>query len=202
MQKDLNLFLKTFPLSNQKGADKSAIKTQKMQQIAQQKTPLSEQEIKEIIQQHHQFLSTGGAGGTWQTLQLQGMVIGIYIGADANAGTQAILEKRHISDTIDLQEIVLPFANFCGVYCRNQDFSEANLSYCLFTDAYLENTIFADTKLQNSDFSRANLRNVSFMNADLRNADFENCDLTKADFSGALLEGAKFPGAILKGVIY
>jgi uncharacterized protein YjbI with pentapeptide repeats len=197
MQNDANFFLKTFPLSNQKGADKS-----EMQQIAQQKTPLSEQEIKEIIQQHHQFLSTGGAGGTWQTLQLQGMVIGIYVGADANAGTQAVLEKRHISDVIDLQEIVLPFANFCGVYCRNQDFSEADLSHCLFTDAYLENTIFADTKLQNSDFSRANLRNVSFMNADLRNADFENCDLTKADFRGALLEGAKFPGAKLKGIIY
>jgi len=202
MQNDTNIFLQTFPLSNQKGGDTTAIKTKKMQEVAQQKTPLTEQEIKAIIQQHHQFLSTGGTGGKWQTLQLQGMVIGVYVGADANAGTQAILEKRHISDTIDLQEIVLPFANFCGVYCRNQDFSEANLSHCLFTDALLENTIFADTKLQHTDFSRANLRNVSFMNANLQHADFENCDLTNADFRGALLDNAKFPGAILKGVKY
>lgn len=202
MQNDTNLRLLTFPLSNEKGGSTAAIKTQQMQQIAQQKTPLTSSEIRVIIEQHHQFLSTGGAGGKWKTLQIQGMVIGIYIGADANAGIQAVLEKRHISDEIDLQEIVLPFANFCGVYCRNQDFSEADLSHCLFTDALLENTIFADTKLQHSDFSRANLRHASFMNADLRHTDFENCDLTKADFRGALLEGARFPGAILKDVVY
>jgi uncharacterized protein YjbI with pentapeptide repeats len=202
MQNQSKLLLKTFPLSNQKGGDIASVKTLKMQQIAQQKTPLTEQEIKVIIRQHHQFLSTGGAGGKWQTLQMQGMVMGVYAGADSSAGTQAILEKRHISDEFDLQEIILPFANFCGVYCPNQDFSEADLSHCLFTDALLKNTIFADTKLQHTDFSRANLRNASFMNADLRYTDFEHADLTNADFRGALLDGAVFPGAKLKGVIY
>jgi uncharacterized protein YjbI with pentapeptide repeats len=195
--------LKTiFPFYDVEGADTSNIQTQKMQKVAASKPPLATDEIKNMITQHHQFLSTGGAGGNWQTLLLQGMVIGIYAGADATSGTQAIFEKQNISSEAELQEIALPFANFCGVFCKNQDFSEANLSHCLFTDAYLENTIFAEANLQNCDFSRANLRNVSFMNADLRGTDFENCDLTNADFRGAFLEGTKFPGAVLKGVKY
>ena len=195
--------LKTvFPYADVLGADTTNIKTQKMQKVAAAKTSLTLEQVKNMITQHHLFLSTGGAGGNWQTLLLQGMVIGVYVGADATSGIQAVFEKQHISDALDLQEVVLPFANFCGVFCKNQDFSEANLSHCLFTDAYLENTIFAEADLQHCDFSRANLRNVSFMNADLRGTDFENCDLTNADFRGAFLEGSRFPGAILKNVNY
>jgi uncharacterized protein YjbI with pentapeptide repeats len=125
-----------FPFSNINGADASNIKTQKMQKVAASKPALTGEEIKSMIIQHHQFLSTGGAGGNWQTLLLQGMVIGIYIGADATSGVQAIFEKSNISLETELQEIGLPFANFCGVFCKSQDFSEANLSHCLFTDAY------------------------------------------------------------------
>lgn len=194
--------LQNFPLSNILGADTSNIKTAEMQKVAKVKTPLTLLEIKKIIESHHQFLSTGGTGGKWKTLLFAGMVMGIYVGADAASGTQAILEKKHLPSNIDLQEIVLPFANFCGVFCKNQDFSDANLSYCLMTDANFENTIFADANLQGTDFSRANLRNVSFMNADLRGADFENCDLTNADFRGAYLENSRFPGAILKNIKY
>lgn len=194
--------LELFPMADISGSDTTSIKTQQMQKVAQLKAPLTLFEIKKIIDQHHQFLSTGGAGGRWQTLLLAGMVIGIYVGAEAASGSQAIFEKRHISSEYDLQEIILPFANFCGTYCKSQDFSDANLSHSLFTDAYLENTIFMDTNLQHSDFSRANLRSVSFMNADLRGTDFENCDLTNADFRGAYLENARFPGAILKNIKY
>ncbi|MFK7948830.1 MAG: pentapeptide repeat-containing protein [Saprospiraceae bacterium] len=194
--------LALFPMADVSGSDTTTIKTQQMQKVAQIKTPLTLLEIKNMIEQHHQFLSTGGAGGKWQTLLLSGMVIGIYVGAESTAGNQAIFEKQHISSEFDLQEVTLPFANFCGVYCKSQDFSEANLSHCLFTDAYLENTIFMDTNLQKSDFSRANLRNVSFMNADLRGADFENCDLTNADFTGAYMDNTRFPGAILKNITY
>ncbi len=194
--------LALFPLADTSGSDKTAIKTQQMQKIAETKTPLTYLKIKSIIQEHHKFLSTGGAGGKWKTLLFSGMVIGIYVGAEATSGSQAIFEKQHISSEFDLQEVILPFANFCGAYCKSQDFSEANLSHCLFTDAYLENTIFMDTNLQHCDFSRANLRNVSFMNADLRGTDFENCDLTNADFTGVYLENTRFPGAILKNITY
>lgn len=202
MQQHPKDILELFPLADISGSDTTAIKTQQMQKVAEINTPLTLWEIKNIIQQHHQFLSTGGAGGKWQTLLLSGMVIGIYVGAEATSGNQAIFEKQHISSEFDLQEITLPFANFCGAYCKSQDFSEANLSHCLFTDAYLENTIFMDANLQHCDFSRANLRNVSFMNADLRGADFENCDLTNADFTGAYLDDTRFPGAILKNIKY
>jgi uncharacterized protein YjbI with pentapeptide repeats len=191
-----------FPRAGVSGADTTAIKTKQMQKAAELKTPLTHLEIKNIVRQHHEFLSTGGAGGRWQTLLLSGMVTGIYIGAESTSGSQAVFEKLHLSSALDLQEINLPFANFCGVYCKNQDFSEANLSHCLFTDAYLEHTIFMDANLQHTDFSRANLRQVSFMNADLRGADFENCDLTNADFTGAYLDNATFPGAILTNIKY
>jgi uncharacterized protein YjbI with pentapeptide repeats len=202
MQLYLNNLKAIFPYADILGSDTSNIKTKKMQKVAAAKPTLTSEEIKNRIIQHHQFLSTGGAGGHWQTLLLQGMVIGIYVGADATSGIQAVFEKSHIDSTINLQEVILPFANFCAFFCKNQDFSEANLSHGLFTDANLENTIFAEANLQSCDFSRANLKNVSFMNADLRETDFENCDLTNADFRGAFLEGSRFPGAILKGVKY
>lgn len=202
MQRYPKEILEFFPKVSVSGSDTTAIKTNKMQEVAESKTPLTALEIKNMIEQHHLFLSTGGAGGKWQTLLVSGMVIGIYTGVDASSGIQAIFEKQHIDSEIDLQEVILPFANFCGVFCKYQDFSEANLSHCLFTDALLEHTIFMDANLQQSDFSRANLRNVSFMNADLRGADFENCDLTNADFTGAYLENARFPGAILKNISY
>ena len=194
--------LDVFLQAGDSGADTTAIKTRQMQQAAEMKSPLTDSEIKNIIRQHYEFLSTGGAGGRWQTLLLSGIVTGIYIGAEATAGTQAVFEKLHIDSEYDLQEINLPFANFCGVFCKYQDFSGADLSHCLFTDAYLEHTIFMDANLQNTDFSRANLRHVSFMNADLRGADFENCDLTNADFTGAHLDNARFPGATLKNIKY
>ncbi len=200
MQRYSNDILKLFPLAGTSGADTTNIKTKQIQKVALLNTPLTFPEIKEITRQHHLFLSTGGAGGFWKTLLLQGLVVGFYVGAESSDGIQAVLEQQHLTSSIELQELTLPFANFCGVYCRSQDFSESDLSHCLFTDAYLENTIFADANLQKSDFSRANLRNVSFMNADLRGCDFENCDLTNADFRGAYLEGTRFPGAILKNI--
>lgn len=202
MQQYSKEILQHFPLSGTLGADTSNVKTKQMQKVAKLKTPLTLLEIKKIIEDHHQFLSTGGVGGKWERLLFSGIVFGVYVGANAASGTQAALEQRHIPSNIDLQEIVLPFSNFCGVFCRNQDFSDANLSYCLMTDANFENAIFADTNLQNTDFSRSNLRNVSFMNADLRGVDFENCDLTNADFRGAFLENSRFPGAILDNIKY
>lgn len=82
-----------FPLAGVSGADTTAIKTKQMQKAAELKTPLTHLEIKNIVRQHHEFLSTGGAGGRWQTLLLSGMVTGIYIGAESTSGSQAVLRS-------------------------------------------------------------------------------------------------------------
>ena len=192
-----------FPQSNKAGGSTKSLKTQFMQQKAEKKNPPSQAELTTIIEKHHQFLSTGGAGGQWKTFHVSGLVFGVYIEAKSNEGEQASFEQKRLASlSLDTIGLLLPFTNFCSVYAKYQDFSEADLSHSLFTDAMLEKTIFADANLEYCDFSRANLRGTSFMNANLKGADFENCDLTGADFRGANWKGAKFPGAILDKIVY
>lgn len=191
-----------FPYSNLEGGSTQGLKTHLMQQISKKAQPLSVDAFQTIVAAHHLFLRSGGAGGKWQTLSLSGLILAIYTEAKGEEGKQANFEQTHIPTSLDLQELLLPFSNFCGVFCKNQDFSEADLTGSLMTDAYLVQTIFADANLKNVDFSRANLRKASFMNANLKGADFENADLTGADFRGAILDGSRFPGAILKDVKY
>lgn len=194
---DLNTI---FPYCNLTGSDTQGLKTLLMQQMAANKPPLTLEQLENIVTEHHVFLQAGGAGGRWQTLSVSGFIFPLYQGVEQTAGVQANFEKKHIPSSLDLQELLLPFSNFCAVHCKNQDFTEADLSGSLMTDAMLQHTIFADANMQNVDFSRANLRYASFMNANLRGCDFENCDLTGADFRGSILEGSEFPGAILTDV--
>lgn len=196
---DLNTI---FPYSNLVGSDTQGLKTLLMQQMAANTLPLTSDQFETILTEHHVFLQAGGAGGRWQTFSVSGFILPIYQGIEATEGTQANFEKKHIPSSLDLQEVLLPFSNFCAVYCKNQDFTEADLSSSLMTDAMLQHTIFADANLQNIDFSRANLQYASFMNANLKGCDFENCDLTGADFRGAILDHSRFAGAILADIKY
>jgi len=191
-----------FPLSDQTGADTSAIQTSKLHLLAQVSIPVSDQELLEMLEQHHLFLSSGGMGGKWQTLLIKGLVIGDYIGAEGKEGKQASLERRRFSEHLILENIELPFANFCGIYAKDKSFVNVDFSYSLMTDVYLDSCNFNNANLQGVDFSRSILRNVSFHNANLQGADFENCDLTGANFEGTKMEGARFPGAILNQVKY
>lgn len=197
---DVLLLKDTFPLSDSKGNSTSQLNTSFIQQIAFSSKPLTKTQFNAMLKKHHLFLASGGAGGTWQTVHVSGLVLGIYTGTKHQEGEQASFDRKHIPSRLDIIGKDLPFANFCGCHAKRVDFSEADLSYSLFTDSNLEQCIFADSNLAGVDFSRANLKNASFMNANLQGADFENCDLTGADFTGALLEGSRFPGAILKDV--
>ncbi len=192
-----------FPQSNEVGGSTSSLKTANMQQNAEKAIRYTPTQLDEIVEKHHHFLSTGGAGGRWKTFHVSGLIFGVYTGAKSSEGQQANFEQKRLSDSsLDTIGLLLPFTNFCALYGKYQDFSEADLRYSLFTDAMLEKAIFADANLEYCDFSRANLRGVSFMNANLKGVDFENCDLTGADFRGANWKGAKFPGAILDKIIY
>ncbi len=199
---DRLILSRIFPMSDAPGASVAGLKTLQMQQNAELRPPMKGSELKGILEKHHRFLSTGGAGGKWETVHVSGLVLGIYTGAKAREGEQANLDRKHIPDTLELTGIPLPFANFCGCFAKGVDFSEADLSSSLFTDSMLENSNFGEANLDGVDFSRANLRNACFMNANLTGTDFENCDLTGADFTGAILTDSRFPGADLTGVKY
>jgi hypothetical protein len=201
---DLHAFLlkDIFPLSDQPGSSTAAINSRLMNQMALSAPPVKPAELKRIMEAHHQFLSSGGAGGQWQTVHVSGLVLGIYTGSRHKEGEQAAFDRRHLPPKLDMAGIPLPFANFCACHAPKVDFSDADLSHCLFTDAMLQGCLFAETNLSGTDFSRASLQGANFMNANLYGADFENCNLTGANFRGADLRESRFPGAILKDVVY
>ncbi len=191
-----------FPLSDQKGTDHSAINLSLTRQLASRKEPFSSDKLLQIIAQHHQFLSSGGAGGKWKTILLKGLVFGIYDGAEATKGKQASFEHAHILSDSFFNGKALPFSNWCGVFADNLKASGIELSHSLLTDAFLVGADFSQARLCNSDFSRADLRGADFRGADCAGVDFENCDLRGADFRGARLPNARFPGAKLSDAKY
>ena len=198
---DMLILTKRFPLADQTARPVS-IKTRKMQEKAYHEGSLSAEELAEMVAAHQDFLNSGGLGGEWQLIAIQGQALGIYKNKEYERGAQAILDMKKIDHNLELQELFLPYSSWCGVYAKAQDFSDVDLTGSLLTDANLEGAIFAEANLENVDFSRSNLKKVSFVNANLRGADFENCNLVGADFRGAILEGSQFRGAVLKDIIW
>ena len=191
-----------FPLADQKGTDVKHINVAYIRQLAAKSKIFTQNELETLILEHHAYLSSGGAGGQWKTIAVNGLVIGFYTGAGGHKGKQANLERRRIKENLEIANRQIPFANCCGMEARYIDFSNGDWSYSLFTDVLLEQCDFSNTNLQQSDFSRAQLTETNFNHANLKGADFENCDLTNASFIDAELSGARFPGTILKGVKY
>lgn len=189
-----------FPESSNPGNDITNINSSLMVILAEGSSPISSKEWQEILEDHQQFLETGGSGGNWETyLTDGGLVFGVYLGATGKEGEQAHLEHKNLEGQ-NLRNLQLPYANLLGVLCKNQDLSGANLSYCLLTDSVFDNTNFEGANLDGADFSRSSLRNCNFRKAILKKVDFENCDLSGSDFTGASLEGSRFPGAKLENV--
>lgn len=202
IKSDFTLIHSNFPHSNEESQSTVGINKRRIADLAKRSTPVSKSQLQQIIENHFDFLAAGGAGGKWQTILVNGLVLGIYDNPFVvNGGVQATFERANLSK-ISLENKEIPFANFCGVYKENGDFRSANLSYCLFTDANLEGADFTGSNLQNTDFSRANLRYANFQNANLRGVDFENCDLAGADFRNTNLNHARFPGANLEDVLH
>jgi uncharacterized protein YjbI with pentapeptide repeats len=199
---NLTLLHSFFPLSSQKGRSTVGINKRRIASLSKSSKPISKKKLDQIIEKHLDFLSAGGAGGEWQTILVDGLVVGLYnIPLDVKEGEQATFERANLSK-IELANKEIPFANFCGAYKEKGDFSNANLSYCLFTDSLLEGADFHNSNLQSTDFSRANLRGANFQNANLQGVDFENCDLTGADFRNTKLKNARFPGANLEDILH
>ncbi len=190
-----------FPLCTEQGSDCSGVNYQKIRFLGEHGPALTQSDISLIMDRHHEFLASGGAGGQWKVLQIGDLVAGFYDVLAVAGGQQAMFERMNLSN-ISLELLEFPFANFCGAFGLGLKANNANLSHCLFTDSTLENADFSNANLQYVDFSRANLRGVSFKGANLKGVDFENCNLNGADFSSARFSSARFPGAKLANVSY
>jgi len=190
-----------FPLSWEKGNSRKGIKSQRMQQLAKLSIPINQEVFEEKLEAHHRFLKDGGGGGTWQSLQINGLVVAIYQKDTKSKANQFSLEYGRLARKLNFNGLVLPFINACAAYLPALEASEATFAYSLFTDCFLEKANFQKAQLQGVDFSRALLQGANFRNADLTNVDFEHCDLRGADFRGARIVGARFPGAQLEGVL-
>jgi len=184
----------------QQGADSSLIDKKRIRQFAAQHPPLTQKCIAEKIKAHLVFLQNGGAGGQWKTIHVKGIVLALYFGAEVPFGKQASFELQYLTPNPIMEQIILPFSNFCGSIIEKVSFQNADLSYSIFTDVAGQNANFQNSQLAYTDFTRADLRNANFQNANLVGADFENSNLSGADFRGANLSQTRFPGAILKQI--
>lgn len=189
-----------FPLSWEKGASQEGLQVRRMRQVAQLSKALTMAVLEERIIEHRRFLREGGAGGQWQTLRVEGLVVGIYVKETKSEARQLSLEYSCLAKDVNFAGLALPFVNACAAYLPEFPAEQAALPYSLFTDCFLEKANFRNAQLQGLDFSRAHLVAADFRDADLSNVDFENCDLRSADFRGARIVGTRFPGANLEGV--
>jgi len=198
-------YLAEFPLSDQPGTDFSDVDRAFVRKLAEQSKPITPTEWIQILADHQTFLTTGGGGGLWQTMNVNGVILGIYAGPNYKQdkysiqGNHAVLNNRSL-EGLPLQNVHLGSANLVGILCRKQSFDGADLNHALVTDAFLAGTSFRGANLSGTDFSRSDMRGCDFTGADLMDADFENCDLTGATFIGAQLTGSRFPGAILNEI--
>jgi len=190
---------KIFPFCDQPGDDFSDIDRVHLRKIATQSISLTQREFIRVLAEHARFLQTGGGGGHWETINVNGVIVGAYSGLNQTEGAQAVLNNRNLLK-LELQGILLSYANLVGIFAERQNFSSANLSHCLITDAMLAEANFTSANLLGVDFSRSDLRGCNFSGANVKYADFENCDLTGATFMGARLDHSRFPGAILENV--
>lgn len=189
-----------FPLSDQPAGNTSHLDAAMMRKMAQSKPPVTTKEWKALLKKHKVFIDAGGGNGTWQVLEVSGLLLGALQGYRPDTGEQASLYLRQLPSGFDARKAQLSWLNGCGMFAEGVDFCGASLQKSLLSDSFLAGARFDSADLSGVDFSRADLRGASFKGASLTGADFEGCDLTGADFTGARLDEARFPGAKLEGV--
>jgi len=165
---------------------------------------MTKDKFEEILKKHQEFLQAGGAGGYWETFYIKNLIFGTYK-QDTNQNevpdTQAKLSFHNLRD-IDLEEIVLPYANCASINADSKNLQGADLEGSLFIDSIFNNSSFDEADLYAADFSRSEMRYCTFRGANLVKTDFENCDLTGADFRGATIDDSTlFKNAIMDNVL-
>lgn len=86
-----------------------------------------------------------------------------------------------------------------GAYCRETNFSDADMREAELMEARLTQAKFVGTDLSRATLTRANLEGANLEGANLEEANLEGANLTKANFKGAKIDKANFKGATLDG---
>lgn len=190
----------------QEGTERPPLPRYQMMAELVRKSPTAPEEFAQIIEEHAQFLASGGGGGGWSTFvtpggTVAGLVLGVYVGPSGAtpAGKQAVLD-HHRLDGLDLAGAQLPFASLCGVSCRGQNLDGANLHGALLVDSDFTGSSFRGADLRGADLSRCDLVGCDFRDCDLRQADLENANVSGADMTGAKVTRARFAGALTEGM--
>lgn len=151
------------------------------------------------VDEHARFLDSGGAGGLWCVVDVDGIPICVYYGAESDQGAQFDLDYLTLPPYLPTSGVDLRWADLAAGVCQGVDFSGACLDHAAATDSDFVGACFDGASLRSVDFSGSDLTGASFRDADLRDADFECAILDGADFRGASLQGSRFPGATLVG---
>lgn len=196
LQLDQAMLKDRFPFCDQVRFSQSHINRATLKMIADNGEQISQSELTEIIEKHHEFLLAGGVGGEWKVIEIRGMVTAFYNqNKEITEGDQAVFERKNIIKN-NFEKVELPYSNFCAASAEGVLFSNSNFERSLFSDSFLKDASFYNSNFTGVDFSRSDLRNVNFKDSNLTNVDFENCDLRGANFDGAKWSGASFTGVI------
>ncbi len=143
---------------------------------------ISDEELKEILNQHELWLKTGGKDGKIAELQ--------YIDLMGKS-----LENRSLA-CANLSGSNISKSNLTNVRLFEANLSLTNLEGADLKWAELRGTQFIGANLRGVDFHGAIISNTNFELADLRRANFDSLDLRSANFNGANLENTILNDAI------
>jgi hypothetical protein len=143
----------------------------------------TQEELKEILKSHHEWLTTpGGICANLRRANLSGTNL-----SDADlSGTN--LSYANLSGTN------LSYANLSGTNLSDADLSGTNLSYADLSCANLRRANLSGTNLSDANLSCADLRRANLSYANLSDADLSDANLSDANLSGAkgLLDPIKY----------
>jgi len=175
----------------------SVMNKELIRQMAEGSPPISQQEALKLVEDHIDFLNSGGARGKFERLHISGLPMNIYTGAKGSRGSQFEIRMKRLQRGIKLEDTNLSFADFSGALCEAISFKNSTFDFSIMTDAFFADANFEGASFAQVDFTGSDLTNANFRNADLRGADFEIANCEGADFTGAKLDRAVFPGTNL-----
>ena len=82
------------------------------------------------------------------------------------------------------------------------DFTNSNLSQCIFSSSNFESNVFADCDFSKSEFSRSNIKNCNFSGTDLTDVVSKWCNFQNVKLSGATLLRTTFQWGSLTGLTF
>ena len=148
---------------------------------------ISEDELKQILEDHKKWLESDGKEGERADFSLKNT-------------QKAILDGVNF-EKVELRNANLKYASLVKANLRKANLSESNLEYAKLKDANLQKTILDGANLQETNFFKANMQKADLSNANLKNAFLNRANLNKAEFYKANMYKATFLRANLHKAI-